>query len=594
MTTYSYRYNNDTLADFPDIVTALKAAGQLRNRDMAPLDMSLDLPFQFVSYLLDTAMDLLPLADVKAVAQEELTSSLIRLKSSANQASSDDEKWVFSSKNKDFHTMTALGRKRADLSRGVIRGMSSVPGGITAMMQYLFLLDENDQITAGQYTLRVGDERFTEVAMNDVPLQAQDKGINGIYIVHYLHGSGDDFLGIQYWQEQEYVGDPNIDAPVQRNNNNNYFNIVVGLGRGTTILAVHADADYAYSSLPAGHAYVPFEGSAVFASDIQDITQPGNLDARFFLTTAGGEVRHVNNNTWTQYLSVDKADPRKLTWKWNGSNSALAYFGAIDWGVDQAVYLHFEVGVRTQNSGGELEYIQIHSMDKDFLATSLRVTDSYLHQTDDVVDGIAYTYPVEFAWHCVAAGTRVTMADGSHKLIDQIRGGEELRTDAHGNTMEVRSTVEQPVMDTDTVYELRDSAGNTLLVTGDHWIALPDGYKPAAELAKGDKILTTSGTTTITSVKQVEYGGMVFSLSLGNHEKRPEIGMTGVTFAANNILVADNQLCRLQNMRRLKDPARKTAHLPPRWKAAADALLAHHHARQAHAASEPGKHGHHE
>jgi|GEM_PF-4986878 len=498
-----------------------------------------------------------------------------------------EEDSAIGSRKYEFHTMTALGKNRTVADEVVIKGMSSIPTQVTSMIQYLLILSRDDELIAGSYKLSTPKTGFSESeCLTKSNVQDLDEGVNGIYLVHYfVKDSSDNFtksyIGIQYWQIQYYPSDPVIEAPVQEpHNNETYHNIVIGLGRGAHRSYSHSDADYRYSNKPTGQALIPFKGSVDFGSAI-DIN---NLRAKFFLTTANGSVRTLKNPDWTQpnpnwtkYIKVSSTNNHVLEWDWQ-TNDDLADFGRINWGVDQAAYLHFEVGVKTDDSNNEFVYAQIHSVDADTVPDHLQITNStktkFIDNTkikDEVMDGIAYIYPVEHSWHCVASGTRVTMGNGSTKTIDQIRGGEVLRTDAR-NTMEVRSTVEQPVMDTDTVYELTDSKGNTLVITGDHWIAQPNGYKPVAELALSDEILTASGTATIRSLKQVDFKGTVLSLSLGNHQNRPTIGFEGTTFVANNILVGDNQLCRIQNLLRLKDHDHQTAKLPPRWKAVADEL----------------------
>ena len=581
MADFSSNFNISDLKGIEGALKGLKNAGQFKERDIEPLNtISHSMGQGFIRRVLEKAMDKVP-SNIKKTVEADFQESIKAWgKSPSNLDTDDDYDSLITSKSDEFHTMTALGRKRTDLTKGVIKGLSSVPGGTTAMMQYLFLLDENDEITDANFLLSSPGKAFGNVKL-ETDLQIGDSGINGLYVVHYFTKEKGNYtknyIGAQYWQNEEYpASDPTITAPVQRNNNNNYHNIVIGLARGATKGYAHADADYSYHSLAAGQAYIPFTGSIRFGSAIEDIRQPDNLRAKLYITTASGSVRDVTNNQWTNCLKVSSSDPAKLEWDFSGNN--LANFGNIDWGVDHAAYLHFEVGVKTQNSKNkdnrrEFVYAQIHSLDKEFVPDQLRITDSYLGTQDNVIDGIAYTYPVEHSWHCVASGTLVTMEDGSNKPIDDVVGGEILQIDAT-NTMEVRSTVEQPVMDTDTVYELIDSNGNTLVITGDHWIAQPDGYKPVAELCQSDEILTLSGTATIQSLKPIDFDGMLFSLSLGNHEERRTIGFEGTTFAANNILVGDNQLCRVQNLLRLKDHEYLTQKLPPEWKAVADAMQA--------------------
>ena len=568
------------------LVSGSKGQKQLSERDVEPLVFN-DLFDRAGGTLIRALTDLSMVQLITQAAnsaendsllstQQLLKDSIERLRGKAVNLRDESDTDSLLQKGLEFHTMTSLGKKRSSPTQGVISAMSAVPSGTDLMMQYVLLLDQQDRPTTGKFVLNLPGLASSQISL-EAQLEAADTSISGLYVIHYVK-NGKDYIGVQYWQNQQYpVADPVIEHPIQQGNNKNYHNIVVGLGRGTTVLRVHADADYKFTYRPNGQAYIPFKGHVNFGSNIKDITQPGNLDVKFYITTATGAVRPILNSNWQNRITVDSNDPTRLNWDWMDGNAA--HFGSTNWGVDKAAYLHFEVGVKTQTSNNEFAYAQIHSLDKSFVPANqatttarLQVTDSGMGKQDDVIDGIAYTYPVEHSWHCVASGTLVTLADGTSKTVDEVTSGDELRLDEQNNVMEVRSTIEQPIMDGETVYELVDSNNNRLLITGDHWIATPDGYKPVEELIAPDQIKTTTGIATITSLKPTNYEGQLFSLSLGDHEKRPTIGFEGTTYAANNILVGDNQLCRVHNMTRLNSYEHLSAGLPKEYKALADVL----------------------
>lgn len=146
----------------------------------------------------------------------------------------------------------------------------------------------------------------------------------------------------------------------------------------------------------------------------------------------------------------------------------------------------------------------------------------------------------DFGGGCFIAGTRVLMADGSEKPIEQLQIGEKVL--AHNGIDEVITTVLARLTPPERrVYELRFSDGRTLTTTDSHPIATPlQGWKaispinarrenpdlPISLLQEGDSILTFYGTCTLVSIqkKQIE---QIYNITVGEPH----------TFYANGVLV---------------------------------------------------------
>ncbi|MCR5456138.1 MAG: hypothetical protein K6F33_14235, partial [Bacteroidales bacterium] len=116
---------------------------------------------------------------------------------------------------------------------------------------------------------------------------------------------------------------------------------------------------------------------------------------------------------------------------------------------------------------------------------------------------------------CFAPGTKVMLADGSSKNIEDIREGDQVMSYNANTHAQEPATVEQTASTMHSklvTYELAD--GNTITATDDHplltergWASVNptksanyEGFESIAKIQVGDKLITASGVATIKSM----------------------------------------------------------------------------------------------
>jgi hypothetical protein len=149
---------------------------------------------------------------------------------------------------------------------------------------------------------------------------------------------------------------------------------------------------------------------------------------------------------------------------------------------------------------------------------------------------------------CFIAGTKILMADGTEKNIEEVQIGEKL-LGANGSTNTVLA-YQRPILENDVLYSINDK---NYFVTASHPFMTTEGWKsinPAAThqempsfdvapLQIGDVLITSQGNTTITSLStsvpmaQVQLYNFVVD---GNH-----------TYYANNYLVHNKTMTTVCN-----------------------------------------------
>lgn len=163
---------------------------------------------------------------------------------------------------------------------------------------------------------------------------------------------------------------------------------------------------------------------------------------------------------------------------------------------------------------------------------------------------------------CVAAGTKVHMADGSEMPIENITADDSPQViSATGEKRTVQGTARG--VELHPMIRLKTSLGQELLITRTHPVLTVDGLVMARDLKVGDSIKTDKGVATIVSITTEQYRGQVHSLRLGwfdeaKSEKR--------THTANGIFIGDS-ISQVQmeqeEMQRVKnDPAEVMRRLP--------------------------------
>jgi hypothetical protein len=137
-------------------------------------------------------------------------------------------------------------------------------------------------------------------------------------------------------------------------------------------------------------------------------------------------------------------------------------------------------------------------------------------------------------WSCLAEGTNVIMADGSARHIEKIMEQEKIISDQDNTMLTVASvfTGNDPF-----IMRLMTAQGHDLKLSEGHAVVTPDGVKLAHQLKPGDRVITRSGTATLTRVIMEAYGRNVYNLKVGVPDDGAILTTERRTFFANDILV---------------------------------------------------------
>lgn len=103
---------------------------------------------------------------------------------------------------------------------------------------------------------------------------------------------------------------------------------------------------------------------------------------------------------------------------------------------------------------------------------------------------------IEVYLDCFAQGTKIRMADGSLKTVENIRKGDLVKT-PDGRQVSVR---EVQMQEDCQVIGIKLAGGRELSVTDGHAVATTDGVFPAFRLKEGQEVLTEDGVDRISKV----------------------------------------------------------------------------------------------
>lgn len=435
---------------------------------------------------------------------------------------------------------------------------SSVVGGTTYTMLYLELLDQNNNPLGSNSITQYGEgENVTVVTQG---AQASQAGFQAQFTYSYQKKSGGQPVmgSINLDVTDEPVGPPVLTQPVRTPANVTAGKQYIKVGVGRTGSNA-ADCDYWYSEPDSNKANpilkVPITATQQFSSNVTAIVQ-----AALSVTSQwGGGITLSSTSQLMNGLS-SSGSTLTINFPFNGNppQDQSATFPAAKWPPDQMTTVTFTIFVKTVNSGNGLVGISIYSS----------LTPPYTgDQGAPALDGVYVLRPVDFTWHCVAAGTQVKMAGGRTISIDELTGGEEIVINAEGRTLVVNDTYVQ--QKDGLIISVKDNKGHHALITERHAVITSQGPIIAKYLLSGQTILTDKGSATVTEVQSQPYSGLVYSINVGRGIALANLPDRDKTFFANGILVGDNALSRDVAAHARKQLANILADLPEEWRAEA-------------------------
>jgi hypothetical protein len=347
------------------------------------------------------------------------------------------------------------------------------------------------------------------------------------------------------------VIDPNtisLDAPVA--SNGHLTEIMYGYRDNS---GFESDPDYRYHK-NVGDIYseiiIPFTGSfslldSVYIStdtytDIAvDSVDYAGVTLNTF-NTVGGDVLYNRDITEFGHFAISN-DKKTLSWDfynvidndqttepcnryingWNRQVNLLRMTGRTIGNVDVIMGVSFNISAK--KNGGEV----VHSNSQTLVFYS--TGDSRL---GDVTVPI---YKVRIKWGCFAAGTLITMADGTQKKIEDIKIDDKVKTLA-GNAAVTQTTTGME----EELFAVKTSGGQRVFLTYNHPILTTDGLIDVNNISDGDcKIITEGGKAeAITEYYIFDYKDKVYNISTDESS----CSQNDHIIFANGIACGDNYL----------------------------------------------------
>lgn len=275
---------------------------------------------------------------------------------------------------------------------------------------------------------------------------------------------------------------------------------------------------------------VQMNGSIVYGpSQTPQVDQNGKLvgsgTVSLINTISGGQCTLTagisGNNFFSQPEVRYVAGTKTLTWD----------FSRLDFGAPNNLIcggdgtaIQFSLFLQTKETGANPNPI---------IAAQYSVPGTIVPTFAGINAGALQTPMLRLVAGCLDPSTEVTLEDGVTIPIAKIQGeGEKLRS-YDGNITQVAGTVKG----TDGwLYEVRASNGMKIRATAQHPFVTADGdWRATAKLKVGQKLRTSSGIATITSIRKQSYRGSVINLLLAHAPN--DVRLSNETFYANGFLV---------------------------------------------------------
>jgi hypothetical protein len=344
-------------------------------------------------------------------------------------------------------------------------------------------------------------------------------------------------------------------------------NVKIAVGR---VGGNNGDVDYWYSERqddPNPYLIAPFVGNATISYQI--IGTPGQpisgaqLVAQIFFVTDSGTITVPMNSTYTKNfaskVTLDSVNPSKVNWSY-------PYTAGQSYTNTTSLVYEREPLVNDHESYFAFTFLlPVNGPQPNYPMTvcSKATPEPASPSCHKVLCNLTFT------WHCLAAGTKVTLAGGGAAAIETLDntcrvdtgGGRDLAVEATTfGTHEAKSDGPSA----HAVYRLTTDGGHELVGTAHHPIQTPHGMVPLEALAKGATVKTAEGTATVASCTRIDFNGKMYNLKLGDESDRGA-GLSDdavCTYVANGIVVGDQPAQRHERRRRVRDMTYMAARLP--------------------------------
>lgn len=136
--------------------------------------------------------------------------------------------------------------------------------------------------------------------------------------------------------------------------------------------------------------------------------------------------------------------------------------------------------------------------------------------------------PIRLYWGCLAKGTKVMLADGTERNIEDLRPGDALRSPKGGAVV-----VKKIIPGTEeNIYRVRLENGMEVRATRTHPLGTPDGFTAPIELNSDSRLATREGDSDVLYCYPETWKGPVYGVELE----------TGDSFYADGVVSGTNQV----------------------------------------------------
>lgn len=424
----------------------------------------------------------------------------------------------------DANTVTAFGVNNAH-TQSLGAAYSAIVNGTVFTSLYVQLIDTKTEKVLGEKSSGpvYGEGEYLPIDLTGLAPSAEDLLMVFTWTYQPTLGAPITAGSMRVSTTELPVGAPNVEQPLLTKTGKNY--IKIGLGRPSGA----PDCDYWYNepNIQQPNIRLPLKVTQKFKSAIKQPLWPSNITNPPVISLAKPSTGGVT--TPISFAAIQAgitASGDTLTFNFPFNNDVTKdgsiQFGPAAWANDTTLLATIALGVKTETSNNEFVWVNLYTPAAPPYATSPS-------------PGIYWMYPLYYTWHCVAAGTQVALAGGGTKAIEDIAGGEEVRTP--GRTLTVVDTFGTDKED--EVLAVHTDDGRELVITHMHPVLTREGLVAARDLVEGDHVVTEGGLAGVTRVEKRHYKGLVYCIGLGVDPEATDDAF----FFANGIAVGDNLAC---------------------------------------------------
>ncbi|MDD2400849.1 MAG: hypothetical protein PHI90_08325 [Clostridia bacterium] len=423
--------------------------------------------------------------------------------------------------------------------------LSSIPGGADTTIMTLGLYDENYNLLGPvKKVMNCNKEKVVALDASGSFSSAIPTGGRQFYAIatyqYEIIGEG-TYKGVVPVSTYNFPKETKNVSPTQM--------VTHTSGRLIKVCLTRNDGDCDYWKRWSGMVEIPIKGSIEYFDNIDPILYDGQgkpTNASWVIqiarTDEGGNPIEPPSSFEFFKDTNTKISGKILSWDLGWMKFAPPNFDSGD-----RVYYIFSVTVQT---GGKdvTTFITNAPSEKIPGSTSLNTTE------------IA---PMEVVYGCLATGTKVRMADGSEKNIENIKVQEKILSNNDGVVLTIENTVigteEKPMI------RLKDDKGHSLLLTDGHPVVTASGVLLAKELKVGDVVINEEGVGRLTEIVAETYADKVWNLHVGIPEDGIVLTNQNRTHFANGILVGDGVMQRVYEKKYKEDINNILKTVPEKW-----------------------------